>query len=723
MSRFLRCAHIDRYGSLTGVDLGPLSPGLNVVYGPNEAGKSTIASFIGGVLFGWEEARGVRNTYRPAEGERSGSLEFEERDNGSVSVVSRARNAEGLQGDAGVVSDLDSATYRTMFWLTSDELRSLSNTSDVTARLLAAGSATGTSPSAAYVEVEQRIAALTAPAGEGSIGELAGELEAVRAQVAAAAEEVELLKQQDRERRELVEGRAVAAARLDEAADRLESLRLARVRMESIDAQVRSREAELATLRADYDQAVAEGASAANASCPQDLLAIDGPAERMLRDSVDELADEQAKAMRAVDAARENAAASTASYEALLEIGEDPGTLERSRTTRRFQVAVSILLPLAFVVAAVLVFAYGRQSRSLSFTVFGIGLMVFAGLLAAGALAVLLRPDKRAEVLEERRKNAQWVMVQDQKKLEAAERAKADVDDRVRVFLGDSGLGAAEGSIRQARALLDDARDERSRLSLENQRLSALAMRIASEDAALEALRDEREALLSENGLVSDATTAQLDALIHDAVAQRDALGSALDDMNERFGALDRRLGRALDDTTFDRAKARFHQLRCQMRERKHELVELLLAKRMLEKAIAAWESRSQPEVYAQASRLFEALTDGAWVRMNMTPEGHLTAVSPAGEVRDVRHLSLGTCQQLYLALRVAMLMQATAVGRDIPVIADDILVHFDATRRACAAQVLAELARTRQVIVFTCHRQTVAALRDADPTLECLQL
>ncbi len=723
MSRFLQRVHIDRYGSLAGLDLGPLSPGLNVVYGPNEAGKSSIASFIGGVLFGWEEARGVRNTYRPSEGERSGSLEFKERAGESSSVVSRVRNDEGLQGDAGVVSDLDSATYRTMFWLTSDELRSLSNTSDVTARLLAAGSATGTSPSAAYVEVEQRIAALTAPAGEGSVGELASELEAARAQVAAAAEEVELLKQQDRERRELVEGRAVAAARLDEAADRLESLRLARVRVESIDAQIQSRETEIGALRAEYDQAAAEGAAAANTNCPQDLLALDGPVERALRDSVDELADEQAKAVRAVDAARENAATSAASYEALLEIGEDQGALERGRTTRRFQVIASILLPVAFIVAAVLVFAYGRHSQSLSFTVFGIGLMVFAGLLAAGALAVLLRPDKRAEVLEERRKDAQWVMVQDQKKLEAAERAKDHVDDRVRAFLDDSGLGAAEGSIRQARALLDDAREERSRLSLENQRLSALSMRIASESAALETLRGEREALLAENGLAFDGTVAQVDTLIHDAVAQRDALGSALDDMNGRFDALDRRLGRALDDTTFDRAKARFHQLRCQMRERKHELVELLLAKRILEKAIAAWESRSQPEVYAQASWLFEALTDGAWVRMNMTPEGHLTAVSPAGEVRDVRHLSLGTCQQLYLALRVAMLMQATAVGRDIPVIADDILVHFDATRRACAAQVLAELARTRQVIVFTCHRQTVAALRDADPTLECLQL
>ena len=68
MSRYLERILIDRYGALENRDVGPFSPGMNVVYGPNEAGKSTVASFVGGVLFGWEEAHGVRNTYRPGEG-------------------------------------------------------------------------------------------------------------------------------------------------------------------------------------------------------------------------------------------------------------------------------------------------------------------------------------------------------------------------------------------------------------------------------------------------------------------------------------------------------------------------------------------------------------------------------------------------------------------------------------------------------------------------------
>ena len=105
MSRYLERILIDRYGALKNQDVGPFSPGMNVVYGPNEAGKSTVASFVGGVLFGWEEAHGVRNTYRPGDGHRGGSLVFSDtaramQDGSSSdqpSIVSRAHNADGLR--------------------------------------------------------------------------------------------------------------------------------------------------------------------------------------------------------------------------------------------------------------------------------------------------------------------------------------------------------------------------------------------------------------------------------------------------------------------------------------------------------------------------------------------------------------------------------------------------------------------------------------------------
>ena len=49
--------HIDGFGKFHDRDL-TFSDGLNVVYGKNEAGKSTIHTFVRCMLFGLERGRG-----------------------------------------------------------------------------------------------------------------------------------------------------------------------------------------------------------------------------------------------------------------------------------------------------------------------------------------------------------------------------------------------------------------------------------------------------------------------------------------------------------------------------------------------------------------------------------------------------------------------------------------------------------------------------------------
>ncbi len=44
----------------------------------------------------------------------------------------------------------------------------------------------------------------------------------------------------------------------------------------------------------------------------------------------------------------------------------------------------------------------------------------------------------------------------------------------------------------------------------------------------------------------------------------------------------------------------------------------------------------------------------------------------------------------------------------------DDVLVNFDDTRRQAAIEVIADFARKRQVIFFTCHSATVEAFVEA---------
>ena len=101
----------------------------------------------------------------PASGAESGAPASEPAsDPDNELVLSRVRNADGLQGPAELVDDIDRETFQTMFSLTADELRSLRNTTDMTAKLLTAGSGTGASPAHALVEVQARLAESTSKA-------------------------------------------------------------------------------------------------------------------------------------------------------------------------------------------------------------------------------------------------------------------------------------------------------------------------------------------------------------------------------------------------------------------------------------------------------------------------------------------------------------------------------------------------------------------------------
>lgn len=48
---------IKNFGKLHNINMRPL-PGLNVIYGENETGKSTMQRFITSMLFGLEKQRG-----------------------------------------------------------------------------------------------------------------------------------------------------------------------------------------------------------------------------------------------------------------------------------------------------------------------------------------------------------------------------------------------------------------------------------------------------------------------------------------------------------------------------------------------------------------------------------------------------------------------------------------------------------------------------------------
>lgn len=718
--KYLKHIKMDAFGAFSNRLVGPFSPGLNVVFGPNEAGKTTLSQFVGGVLFGWEEARGLRNTYKPANAERAGTLLFSDDETGGSAQVTRVRNADGLQGDVSVVSDIDRETYKTMFSLSSDELRRLKNTSDVAAKLLTAGSGTGASPAHALAELQQRLATFTsrAQAAENSLVNLEREQDKVRTAIAQETAQVEKLKNENREFAELAPQREELLAKIAELNAAVETLAANRKTLEKIESETADLQQKIADLRAQEEDLRREH-RALQKEHPQELAGISATEERHLRDRLEALSLETAKMEHAVDLARDNYATSRASYEALLEADDEQELAASARRQRNVQIVLSIALPVAFMAAGIPLFMHGRDITSLSFTALGFCLVLVAVIMAAASLVMLFRPNKKAEAADARVQDARWVMLQDKKKLEACRAEQEEHRTHVEDELASVGLSEAKGSLRHARALLDEARDARSENALYLQRKQALVSRRTALEESLSSAVAMRDELYAEMGFRPERGTLEaVDAFIARKTRQREGLMENSEHMNRRYGELSQILDQGAGERTFDELKLRYEELQTRRDESAMKFAKLLLARRMLETAIAAWESKSQPEVYARASELLASMTDGAWTTVSMSEEGRLQVGNDLLITREPVHLSLGTCQQLYLALRIALLITADNVGRSIPIIADDILVNFDSRRRVAAARALAQLACHRQVIVLTCHEEIVETMRLADSSL-----
>ena len=119
------------------------------------------------------------------------------------------------------------------------------------------------------------------------------------------------------------------------------------------------------------------------------------------------------------------------------------------------------------------------------------------------------------------------------------------------------------------------------------------------------------------------------------------------------------------------------------------------------------------PRIAARAEEIFTALTDGRYGELHLTRELEASAV-PAGEAvaRRLLSLSRGAADQAWLSVRLA-LSELAVPDPTVPLLLDDVLAMYDDGRARLALTFLAEAARSRQIILFTC-RERDARLAEA---------
>jgi hypothetical protein len=146
----------------------------------------------------------------------------------------------------------------------------------------------------------------------------------------------------------------------------------------------------------------------------------------------------------------------------------------------------------------------------------------------------------------------------------------------------------------------------------------------------------------------------------------------------------------------------------------------LTIAQMILDERIEAHRAESEHEVLARASALVAKMTLGSVTGLRASYDDvdrpALVAVRPDGSETPMSGLSDGSKDQLYLALRVASLERVARSGAALPVLLDDVLVHFDDERAKAALLVVADLAKATQVIFFTHHKRIVELATEALP-------
>jgi len=224
---------------------------------------------------------------------------------------------------------------------------------------------------------------------------------------------------------------------------------------------------------------------------------------------------------------------------------------------------------------------------------------------------------------------------------------------------------------------------------------------LATERRALETMQQQissMRVILGDEEIVEDAEAMELDGakIAYDLRQARQKLS----DLTTRLAAKQGAIGATGSAVELEAQKELLTEAIADVQE-KGEVVDLAMA--ALKRADEALRSRFSPQITADAGKLLSKLTGGKYPKVLLEPGMLLSVRSEDGTVmRPAAAMSCGTADQMYLALRLAMC--GRLLPEDAPLVLDDALVNFDEDRARAAIDLLTELAKNRQVILFTCR-------------------
>ncbi len=187
----LREIHINGFGIFANKRITGLTPGINIIYGKNEFGKTTLLEFIRRILFGFPTPgkKTKTNLYAPVQGASMGGRLKVVLQNGEDLVIARSPGTHGgtvkvstpsevLQGQSALNHLLGNASediYKNIYAFTIDELHNFNtlNSDEVKSRIYGAGLGLGNvSLKQIEKELEVHCKQIFKPRGSSKMGDL-----------------------------------------------------------------------------------------------------------------------------------------------------------------------------------------------------------------------------------------------------------------------------------------------------------------------------------------------------------------------------------------------------------------------------------------------------------------------------------------------------------------------------------------------------------------------
>lgn len=282
-----------------------------------------------------------------------------------------------------------------------------------------------------------------------------------------------------------------------------------------------------------------------------------------------------------------------------------------------------------------------------------------------------------------------------------SERERDESEEQLRRLLHDAGVESIEEWKEKADQAQEYQEAREKRTFLEKQRSALLR------GQELEALRAQVDAQGNTQGAGGDVEAIkeelaglneQIDALheeahaLHIEIAERAAGARSLNEIEEERAAVEKRI----TDLDFDLRAASY-------------------AMAQIEEVARDKHSRIAPRLASAASAFMSEITAGAYQELIINRDLDISVRIPQTQQldNDLDHrLSKGTVDQIYLALRIAMVRILSENRESLPMLLDDPFANYDDERLERTIGLLARIAQNHQILVLTCREDVVRAAK-----------